>query len=206
MADAAATLSLREQRILRLDPLNQLLLVKEAELDLSEWSNQRDLAEWMRLAGRVVEQIEVATEDRGFLYLQDTTSLMMSGLALNLYRVYERQPESGVLSESVRDLLRRLHTVSVTLSHGHYEEAPAYVARFVQRILRAMTITLSRPQSPLASPRNRDGDGGDVPALAGPEFDLVSAPQTRKLTRQIEFLGGANALVPENLESENEYW
>lgn len=74
-----------------MDPLNQLLLIKEIELELSDWEKQTDLVEWMSLADQVVQQLERTTEDRGFLYLQDTASLSMSALALNLFKVSPAQ-------------------------------------------------------------------------------------------------------------------
>ncbi|KAL1407900.1 hypothetical protein Q8F55_007336 [Vanrija albida] len=97
----ASVLSPREQRILRVDPLNQLLLVKEAELDLTSWESQTDLAEWMSLADQLVQQLELTTEDRGFLYLQDTSSLGMSSLALNLYKTEFLGGASALIPENL---------------------------------------------------------------------------------------------------------
>lgn len=60
----------------------------------------------------------------------------------------------------------------------------------------------SRPTSRLPSPR---ADESQLPEL--PEFDLVSVVTEAPAHRtQTEFLGGANALIPEDLDIENEYW
>lgn len=107
------------------------------------------------------------------------------------------------LSSSQRSLavrhIKRIHSVSLAASVQNDAAPTAFVARFAQKTLRALS-TESRAPSPaphIITDQNEDSSF---------QIDLVSLDlKGRSLTLQDEFLRSAN-LIPDTTQQDEQYW
>lgn len=161
----------------------------------------------LEIASRIVDNIERLARTGGLAFLQDTAATMTSSLGVMLRKVTRpSSPIAAMLNQQmyrpatraqqalIIDLLRRILVAHTQVLADETDTAPAYVARFIRRLLgainhqsRAESRAGSRIHSRAGSPTHADpvdrllaGAAGDQTLLADDAAGPDSLPEFLK--------------------------
>ncbi|RSH91680.1 hypothetical protein EHS25_009049 [Saitozyma podzolica] len=161
--------SAAEERSLKWFDLNHLLKIKHEMLDCAPPPNIPVLMnECLVLAQSFAGQTEAISEDGSLLYLQDTSATHLSSFGLVIYKLFwrldARQQRLAIQT------VRRVHQSCTKVAGTDDQAVTAFVARFLQRLLRMITQD-SRANTQPGTPT---GDGGAAPGALPQNNDLFT--------------------------------
>lgn len=177
-----------ERRFLKLIDLIELLRLKFEILDVCASQETPDLLqECFNLAELVASQIDLVAESGVLLYLQDTSATRLSSYGSILHKV---SAHSGIPADrklffrlsmtqqrAVVQLLRRVYQRCIESSKGDETAATAFVARFLRRCIRNLSLESAAPstaQSPLPMGQTMtEANGAEGDNVNAVQFDIV---------------------------------
>ncbi|WWD04399.1 hypothetical protein V865_002468 [Kwoniella europaea PYCC6329] len=144
-------------------------------------------------ASRITDEIDAVADNGDLEIMQDTSSVMASSLTMLLRKIFHLSSITQKLL--IITLLQRILTAYTRASGTEVNTAPAYVARFVQRTLRAIGME-SKAGSPMRDQvGTSSGNAGETLLGEGDQPDFMAQLQ--------QFMG-----VPDEIAGMNDddYW
>nr|XP_019043747.1 hypothetical protein I302_08328 [Kwoniella bestiolae CBS 10118]OCF22677.1 hypothetical protein I302_08328 [Kwoniella bestiolae CBS 10118] len=146
-------------------------------------------------ASRITDEIDAVADNGDLEIMQDTSSVMASSLTVLLRKIFHLSSITQKLL--IITLLQRILAAYTKASGTEHNTAPAYVARFVQRTLRAIGME-SKAGSPM-----RDPMGGTTGTGTGTEAMLGGGDQPDFMAQLQQFMGLPDETLGMN---DDDYW